>query len=241
MNKTLLALTAGLLGILASESAQAALITHWDFSTAQAAPVSNYAPISNPGYLSTAGLSTSLPAGAVNTSASVVGGVLNYSYGGNHAAELNGSAFLLTLTAPGNYSYSGLSVLFANVASGGLSALSGQWSYWIDSQSPQTFGGNLNLMNATTETSLPSIATLPAGHTLHLQFLLSGAAGTPNGTVTFDNLDFNGIITAVPEPVNVALGVFGGVFALVLVARSRPVRARFQHWRAAAVKWVDAV
>ena len=46
-------------------------------------------------------------------------------------------------------------------------------------------------------------------------------------------------ITAVPEPVNVALGIFAGVFLVIIIGRSRPVRDRFQHWRAAVVQWID--
>jgi subtilisin-like proprotein convertase family protein len=48
-------------------------------------------------------------------------------------------------------------------------------------------------------------------------------------------------ITTVPEPVNVALGIFAGVFLVVLVVRSRPVRNRVQRWRVAAAQWIDAV
>jgi hypothetical protein len=48
-------------------------------------------------------------------------------------------------------------------------------------------------------------------------------------------------ITAVPEPVNVALGIFAGLLVVVMVARSRPVRDQIQRCRVAAVQWVDAV
>lgn len=48
-------------------------------------------------------------------------------------------------------------------------------------------------------------------------------------------------ITAVPEPVNVALGVFAGVFLIAILARSRPVRIRISRWRVAIVQWLDAV
>lgn len=48
-------------------------------------------------------------------------------------------------------------------------------------------------------------------------------------------------ITAVPEPANVALGIFGGVFLVASLARSRRVRDRICRWRAAAVHWVNAV
>lgn len=42
------------------------------------------------------------------------------------------------------------------------------------------------------------------------------------GTATLNGWSLD--VTAVPEPVNAALGIFAGVFLVVLVARSRPVR-----------------
>ena len=48
-------------------------------------------------------------------------------------------------------------------------------------------------------------------------------------------------ITAVPEPANVALGIFGGVFALIVTFRSARVRALLRGWQVAASRWVDAV
>ncbi|MGD0259182.1 MAG: hypothetical protein ABSD29_05080 [Verrucomicrobiota bacterium] len=48
-------------------------------------------------------------------------------------------------------------------------------------------------------------------------------------------------ISAVPEPVNVALGIFGGVFLVVILATSRPVRNRVHCWRLAVAHWIDAV
>jgi subtilisin-like proprotein convertase family protein len=48
-------------------------------------------------------------------------------------------------------------------------------------------------------------------------------------------------ITAVPEPVTFALGIFAGVFGLVVIGRSRPVR-RWAHGRWVAINtWIDAV
>ena len=59
--------------------------------------------------------------------------------------------------------------------------------------------------------------------------------------VTSWSLNLEGGITPVPEPVNVALGIFGGVFGLVIAVRSRAVRDRVQRCRDAFVHWVDAV
>ena len=69
--------------------------------------------------------------------------------------------------------------------------------------------------------------------------------GAPNNGssswLSFDNVAVFGNVNPVPEPVNVALGIFGGVFVVVIVARSKPVRNRVQRCRAAFVVWVNAV
>ena len=94
-----------------------------------------------------------------------------------------------------------------------------------------------------------------------LNFSASGGSDTfsskfgsinPSGTWTlfFADLSSGGQATltgwslnieAVPEPVNVALGIFGGVVGSAILVRSKPVRRRIQRWRAAAAAWMDAV
>lgn len=69
-------------------------------------------------------------------------------------------------------------------------------------------------------------------------FFADTAAGGQSTVVSW-GLDLG--ITAVPEPVNVALGIFGGVFLVIMLGRSRPVRDRVQRCRAAMVQWIDAV
>jgi hypothetical protein len=75
---------------------------------------------------------------------------------------------------------------------------------------------------------------------------------TPNGTWTLfiADLSSGGVsplasleldLTPVPEPVNVALGIFAGVFLVVILARSQRVRNRVQRWRVAVVQWINAV
>jgi hypothetical protein len=68
-------------------------------------------------------------------------------------------------------------------------------------------------------------------------FLADLSAGGGQSQLVSWELD----ITAVPEPVNVALGVIAGVFLLVILARSRLVRNRVHRWHAAFVEWVNAV
>jgi hypothetical protein len=74
----------------------------------------------------------------------------------------------------------------------------------------------------------PSSGTL-IGQTLEVLL----ANGSSSGQVNFDNIGLT--VTAVPEPVNIALGIFGGAFLVVILARSRPVRNRIHCWRAASV------
>jgi hypothetical protein len=106
------------------------------------------------------------------------------------------------------------------------------------------------------------VATSSSGAQRSYDVIFSGTAGSPGtgfnglspnntwGLLLWDNSHSgseNGLVswslgvTAVPEPVPVALGIFAGVFLVVIVARSRPVRNRVQRWRVAAVRWVDAV
>jgi hypothetical protein len=68
-------------------------------------------------------------------------------------------------------------------------------------------------------------------------FFADVSAGGGTSTLNGWSLD----ITAVPEPVNIALGIFGGVCVAGLVVRSRPVRDRLHRWRVAVDHWIDAV
>ena len=124
-----------------------------------------------------------------------------------------------------------------------------------------TSSGIQGLLNLGTGAGSPSVSFFPdvtrtsAGNRIY-DVTFSGAPFNeldPNNTwalVLWDNSTSgieNGLIswsldiTAVPEPVTVALGVFAGVFLVVILARSRRVRDRIRRWRAAAVRWADAV
>lgn len=50
-----------------------------------------------------------------------------------------------------------------------------------------------------------------------------------------------GEVSVVPEPVNMALGIFGGVLLVVTLARSRRVRNRVHGWCVGVNQWLDAV
>lgn len=70
-------------------------------------------------------------------------------------------------------------------------------------------------------------------------FFADKASGGGTGTSTLVSWSLD--ITAVPEPANVALGIFAGLFGAVGLVRSRPVRDRLHRCRVAIVQWVDAV
>jgi hypothetical protein len=59
------------------------------------------------------------------------------------------------------------------------------------------------------------------------------------GTATLNSWSLD--ITAVPEPVNVALGCFAGLFLVVSLVRSQRVRKRVRRWCVGVNEWLDAV
>ena len=234
-------LTVGLMSLVGSLSASAGIMATWDFTTAATGPLSNYGASSHDTHIAiTPGLTTS--GGSVVPS--VAGGVLNYNYGGNHADQLNSCTLTLALIAS-TASYNGLSVSFTDAVSGGLTALTGQWSYWVGTGTPGTFtsiGSPVALVPGSTPLTTLTGIGVSAGQTLELQFVMSGAADGNNGGLTFGNLHVDAAgITPVPEPVNVALGTFAGVFGVVIVVRNRSARHQVQRCRAAVNHWLDAV
>jgi len=86
--------------------------------------------------------------------------------------------------------------------------------------------------------SLSSFANVnPSGSWTLFFSDLSSDAG-PHSQVTSWSMD----ITAVPEPANVALGLFGSLSLVAVAARRREqLRERFSRLRTAFVQWLDAV
>ena len=69
-------------------------------------------------------------------------------------------------------------------------------------------------------------------------FLADMSSGAQSQVVSW-SLDIGS--SAVPEPANVALGIFAGVFLVVSFARSQWARNRVQRCRVTFVQWVNAV
>jgi subtilisin-like proprotein convertase family protein len=105
--------------------------------------------------------------------------------------------------------------------------------------------------NIRPDVSTP--AQFDAAASSRLAFDTTFGGMNPNGTWTLYFADVSGgggtsrlndwslDITAVPEPVNAALGVFAAVFLIVILARSRPVRDWLHRRYMAAVDWINAV
>jgi hypothetical protein len=88
-------------------------------------------------------------------------------------------------------------------------------------------GGSLNSYNGLN----------PNGNwTIFFADMASGGGSGPSSLVTW-SLD----ITAVPEPVNVALGIFGGLAVLGGVCRTKPVRKQAKRCWVGINQWIDAV
>lgn len=103
----------------------------------------------------------------------------------------------------------------------------------------------------TTSPTAPPGDFLPVGGSITLNGTFGGM--NPKGTwaLYFADVVSSGSssmltswsldLTAVPEPVNVALGCFGGVFLVVSLVRSRWVRSRVQRCWVGFNHWLDAV
>ena len=103
--------------------------------------------------------------------------------------------------------------------------------------------GSLNIHDVATPSSSPtsyrpdggSLASFsdinPNGNWTLFYSDLANAGGSSSSTLVSWSLD----ITAVPEPVNVALGIFGGVFLVAIVGRHPRVQKRLRGWRLAVV------
>jgi hypothetical protein len=142
-----------------------------------------------------------------------------------------------TLTPASGYSFDLTSFTFTNVRgpNGPASALVEMswgaqtltYSYTPSKNTPQTLTWDFADFNASSEVTIKF-------------FGWNSKVNNGNDTaLSFDDVAFNGSV--VPEPVNVALGILGGAFVIVTVARSRLVRDRVQRFGAAAAQWVDAV
>jgi hypothetical protein len=128
----------------------------------------------------------------------------------------------------------------------------------IESALSESFDGSLTLNNNTSPfqslSALQGTTGTPNGdnfdYTLSFGPSSSGLIGlNPNALWTLTLQDSAGAgtlvnwsldITAVPEPVNVALGIFAGVFVVGGLCRTERVRNLFRRSQVGVTQWLDA-
>jgi hypothetical protein len=147
-------------------------------------------------------------------------------------------SFVLTpLAGSGSYVLNTLSFTVEPIA--GMSTTGGgQWQIW--NGSTEVTSGTFNLPAAGgTSTITPSVG-VTFSSALTIRLLGTAHDNGHVGDLAFDDVHVGGV-SPVPEPVNVALGIFSGVFLVITVARSRSVRDRFQCSWVGVNQWLDAV
>jgi hypothetical protein len=141
------------------------------------------------------------------------------------------TGFNLTLSSAGVYdvhSYGSYSPSF-----NGSGQLTGIWQPDGRAIDPQSAPG---VFDSASRVNFGSFNNMNPNGTWTLLIADLSAGGGQSQLVSW-SLD----ITAVPEPVNAALGIFGAVLLLGLLVNSTPVRERIRRWHAAFTRWVDAV
>lgn len=199
-------------------SSGAALVNvGWNFDSGGTS--SPYVPSSTSANVSSASLAAATPSGGSNARLTSGGNPNGYLLFSGTPAQVNGSTLTFTITA-GSASLVFSTFTFNYLRSSALGSPAAiAWSYSINGGTPVSLSGsvlsgsgswgssvNLNLLNAT----------VPANQTLTLVGLMTGGSGLTSGNIGFDNFGFSGT-EAIPEPVNVALGIFGlGAFGIFL-------------------------
>jgi len=160
--------------------------------------------------------------GSLTTQATGVSGAATIPYfivaENGQPSKMNGKSITVMLTAAPGYNVNGLTATFT------ISSLVNLTSITIGGQTFGSTGGTLS--------SPISLGDVLAGNTASVTFTLSDAVGSPGKhSLTFSDIQFNGTVTPVPEPVNVALGVFGicavGVGVGRRVCHRKGARKRF--------------
>jgi len=172
------------------------------------------------------------------TVASVNGGMISHqTTGGNpngririagNGQDVNGSVLTFQLQTSGaTFAFSSLTFDY-NRADSGKSPNNINWSYSI------TGGGSGSLGSSTLSATgwrsdapvtLSSI-TLTPGQTLTITGTITGPGTGNPGDLSFDNFTFNSSVTPIPEPIHLAMGIFGLIFVTAGAGRFYLARVR---------------
>lgn len=173
------------------------------------------------------------------TSPNLLGGSEVYSKVSEASFPPTIQSYTLTLTFA-----AGLLVPDATTIGGTLTLLENGKSDSFSLSSGFTHSGSISTDNGTAYTTWTEPVSsggelIGQNPNATWQLYLNNTAGITTGSpdITGWSLD----ITAVPEPVNVALGIFGGVFVVGGFCGTQPVRNRLQRCWAGVNHWLDAV
>jgi outer membrane lipopolysaccharide assembly protein LptE/RlpB len=190
----------------AVSNAQASVSVDWTFSgdSVSTTYTGPYSADSSSGF-SSATVAVSGSAGNANTEIANFGD----SPDTHNLRIQNGTDPTLTFTLTTSTAANLLSLTFDDQVSGGALVNNIAWSYSINGGSFQSLG-NTAISSTQDEfllntLSLSGLSSLSSGTTIVFDGVLSGESG--NSVIDFDNFDFSG--TAIPEPVNCALPLFG--------------------------------
>jgi hypothetical protein len=224
--------------VLSVSTAQAGLIAAWQFNAypsgggalkdftpdyGQPLATANMPEVSGATFARIAGT----PLNAYNTASSP-----DYALGVTYVSSPANLVLDLKLSVTG---LPDLTLTYAFKGSGGAGVQTWSWS-------KTGVDGSYTTVSSSTPTTTDwapnsvDFSSIVSGYTGDVYFRDTITNGVSGGTLAFDN-----ILATAPEPVNVALGIFGGVFLVGIVARSRNVRNRVGCWRNAVVQWINAV
>jgi len=226
MQRTLM-LAIGLLGLNVASISHGGVIASWDF-TGYNGTVSYAANSTDTSSLSAASLTAAIAPRSDSTTgpgAGNPGTALQFLTKANgNGKDVNGCAFVLTLTTPASVSLSSFSITYDYLATL-VTGSSGAQNNW-------TVSGGSGFSSQTTTISQDGQwhtvtvnftgGTLAANSTITFTDTLSGYTAGNSFIAAFDNIQ----VSAVPEPVNLALGVFGLCVVGVGVGRRFSSRMR---------------
>jgi hypothetical protein len=233
--------SAGLIAFGAN-AAKADVIADWTFETSQPGvvtlPASPGAGVAFTSFSpeSGSGTATALHAGAA-TYSSPAGNGSSHSFSSTlwavgdywefDVSTINQTGIQISFDQASSNFGPGTFGLFYSVNGGSYTQIGNNYTVKANASPNPTWTPSTYYNIYTFTPDLSSLGTaLENATTLALRLVDEGTVSANGSTVTTagtDRVD-NFTVTAVPEPVNVALGVFGGMMGLVALARSKPVK-----------------
>lgn len=208
MKKTL-ALFAMAIVVLVSGQAQGAVIANWNFTSLAASPSTTLNADSSSSVTTTPTLVSTLGTGTTEVRLNPGNGGSGYAlqYANTTTTSgANSTTFVITLKA--STALTGVNVSFAS-ATAAASTMASKWGYSVSGGSTGTSAVETpNSASFVSYNNIFSAFNMAANSTLTITVTFSGASPTLGRNISFDDIS----VTAVPEPANYAMALFGLVF-----------------------------